>query len=48
MKTGSWILDMRMGNMGYILFISVFNKRVQRGQEVPPAPREKLKYLWFR
>ena len=38
---------MRMGNIGYIQFDLVFYKGAQRGQEVSPVPREKLKYLRF-
>ena len=31
MKIGSWILGMRMGNIGYISFNSVFDKGAQKG-----------------
>ena len=43
MKTESWIRGMRMGNMAYIKFNSVFDKGPQRGQEVPHAPHDRAK-----
>ena len=37
MKTESWILDMRMGNVNYISIISVFYKGHKEGRR-PPCP----------
>ena len=35
MKIESWILGMRMGNMGYIYFNLVFNKGHKGGRRFP-------------